>query len=164
MTLVSPSSSTSQSSSFISYRLPQITSALSSILPLYKFCLRDTAVHYDVVSLDAQAGGGILLTAHGALACADANAELADKSEYDHVVAVDQSFVLQVNNSENVEDSPEGVGRASGMEATEMQACWPLVAVSHHMVVKNLDARSGRLKYPLPIASISSEHFPWLAP
>jgi hypothetical protein len=163
MTLVSPSSSTTQSSSFISYRLPQVTSALSTLLPLYKFCLRDVAgeVHYDVVSLDGLAGGGILLTVHGALRRADANTELAGRSEYDHVMAVDQSFVLHRNR---LGDSiRKGVGDLGGMEfeGKEALASWPLVAVSHQMIVRDIDARSGRIKFPLPIAS-TSEQFPWL--
>jgi hypothetical protein len=161
MTLISPSSSTSQSSSFVSYRLPQVTSALSSLLPLYRFSLRDTEgdseVHYDVVSLEGRAGGGILLTVYGALRRADANVELAGRSEYDHVVAVDQSFVLHRNRLENsvgitVEDT----------NGQDTLAHWPLVIVSHHMIVRDIDVRSGRIRLPLPITTVSSEHFPWL--
>jgi hypothetical protein len=163
MTLISPSSLTAQSSSFISYRLPQVTSSLSSILPSYKFCLRDGAseIHYDVVSLDGQAGGGVLVTVHGALSRADTNVELAGKSEYDHVVAVDQSFVL---HQKGADDDWKEVEDTGGTEGKEMQSRWPLVAVSHQMVVRDIDARSGRIKFPLPITSTSLlDHFPWLA-
>lgn len=165
MTLVTPSSSTSQSSSFISYRLPQVTSAVSSILPLYRFRLREEAgeVHYDVVSLGGQAGGGILLTVHGALARADPNVELAKRSEYDHVMAVDQSFVLHRNMSvDGVDEHGGGDQDTSGMEGKETLAPWPLVAVSHQMIVRDIDVRSGRTKFPLPIVSVSLEQFPWL--
>lgn len=156
MTLTSPSSSTSQSSRFVSYRIPQVTSSLSSILPLYKFCLRGAEVHYDAVSLDGQAGGGILLTVHGALSRADGKDELSGRSEHDHVVAVDQSFVLHRNTLDGVRTNTDGT------EGREMPAPWPLVAVSHQMVVRDIDVRSGRVQLPLPITSTTLEDFPWL--
>lgn len=120
-------------------------------------------MHYDVVSLGGQAGGGILLTVHGALARADPNVELAKRSEYDHVMAVDQSFVLHRNMSvDGVDEHGGGDQDTSGMEGKETLAPWPLVAVSHQMIVRDIDVRSGRTKFPLPIASVSLEQFPWL--
>jgi len=146
---------TSHSSSFISYRLPQIASSLSTVLPLYKSCLRDEAgeVHYDVVSLDGRTGGEILLTVHGALGRSDASAELSGMGEYDHLVAVDQSFVL---HRKKLRQDTDGTERKNTLSP------WPLVAVSHHMIVRDLDVRSGRIKFPLRITT-SSEQFPWLS-
>ena len=161
------SPSTSQSSSFISYRLPQITSSLSTVLPLHKFCLRDgvSEVHYDVVSLDGQTGGGILLTVHGALGRPDASVELSRRPEYDHLVAVDQSFVLHRNKLQDRNDDDGNGKRVQDMDGKERKdtlSPWPVVAVSHHMIVRDHDVRNGRIKFPLPITS-SSEQFSWLA-
>lgn len=155
---------TSQSSSFISYRLPQVTSSLSTVLPLYKFCVRDGAgeVHYDVVSLDGRTGGGILLTVHGALGRPDVSAELSGSHEYDHLVAVDQSFVLHRNRLWDRNDDAWNGRGSQDTDGMDTLSPWPLVAVSHHMIVRDLDVRSGRIKYPLPITS-SSEQFSWLA-
>lgn len=70
-----------------------ISEALTALGP-HKFCPRGIAgkVHYDVVSLNSDAGGGILLTVHG---------EVADESvlgkDFDHTFSISQSFVLQRN-------------------------------------------------------------------
>lgn len=77
-----------------------ITEVLRS-LGEYKFCPHGVAgkVHYDVVSLNPEAGGGILLTTHGLLVKLGpgSNGGICDG---DHNFSIDQSFVL-LRNREN---------------------------------------------------------------
>jgi hypothetical protein len=84
----------------------------------------------------------------------DSNAELAGRGEYDHLVAVNHSFVLHRNrlgDGDGVDGNRKAVGYTGGTDGQQTLAPWPLVAVSHQMMLRDLDVRSGRIKFPLPI-------------
>ena len=82
----------------------QIVNRLLELGP-HRFCPRGVprTVNYNVVPLSSASGGGILLTVHGQVV----NPHLAGP-QMDHVLSVDQSFVLRKRKLED-EDENEGM-------------------------------------------------------
>lgn len=72
------------------------------LLGSHQFCPRGVSgnVHYDVVSLDHDIGGGVLLTTYGEVCNPSFNGP-----ELDHILSVDQSFVLHRNGVGVTEDN-----------------------------------------------------------
>ena len=86
----------------------QIVNRLLELGP-HRFCPRGVprTVNYDVVPLSSTTAGGILLTVHGEVV----NPHLAGP-HMDHVLSVDQSFVLRKRGLEDEdEDEDEGMDR-----------------------------------------------------
>ena len=137
------SSSISQPSNRLSQGPSQIATSLSSILGPYKFCPDGTTgeVHYDVVSLHRNAGGGILLTVHGLISRSD-NATVFEANRA-HVLAIDQSFILQRNIL-----GDEGNLDRVGTEWNGTHSSWSLVAVAHQMVVRDIGSEDGKIGSP----------------
>ncbi|KAF9564925.1 hypothetical protein CPC08DRAFT_704984 [Agrocybe pediades] len=91
----------------------------------YLFCPRGvtSSLNYDVVEFES----GILLTTHGEIV--NPNRPGLDT---DHVVTLDQSFVLRERKEED--DLP--LEAASNSEDSENCADWPLIAVAHQMTLR----------------------------
>lgn len=114
----------------------QIVNRLLELGP-HRFCPRGVPrnVNYNVVSLSPTTGGGILLAVHGEVV----NPHLAGP-QMDHVLSVDQSFVLRRRTVED-DDQNEGMdGFGQTISSTAASAQWPLVAVSHQMIVRDVGA------------------------
>lgn len=85
----------------------EIRQALAS-LASFKFCpkrpnyaTRRPRVHYDVVSLGPEVGGGILLTVYGEIVKFSAGATMPpDQRGSGNVFLIHQSFVLQIPEEE----------------------------------------------------------------
>ncbi|KAF8799210.1 hypothetical protein BYT27DRAFT_6873734 [Phlegmacium glaucopus] len=108
----------------------QIVNRLLELGP-HSFCPRGVprTVDYDVVPLSSTTGGGILLTVHGVVV----NPHLAGP-EMDHILSVDQSFVLRKRGLEDDEGMDVFGQPMSSIAASNL---WPLIAVCHQMTVRD---------------------------
>ncbi|KAF9458471.1 hypothetical protein BDZ94DRAFT_1325477 [Collybia nuda] len=121
-----------------------ISDTLASLGP-QKFCSSGIPgrVMYDVVLLNSEAGGGILLTVYGEVA-----SELSEMNPHLHQITPDiftitQSFILQRNRE------------------TETAELWPLQATSHQIVLKQISGVGPGLLSMVEATSLEEE-FPWL--
>jgi len=107
----------------------------------YQFGARGVSgtVYYDAVLFGSGSGGrasgaevdpnteNVLVTMHGEIV--NANAISAD---LDHVLTVDQSFVLRRKRGDE-DDTAVGLGGLTEKDALQV---WPLVAISHQMTIR----------------------------
>jgi len=76
--------------------------------------------------IDKDAVGGVLATLHCQIV-------LSDPTGFDHIMRIHQSFVLRRRSK--LDDD-------SGLDGSTRGGSWPLIVVSHHMILRDAVLRS----------------------